>query len=276
MRRPSSIRKGPVLQKHPDVSAPHDWPAHRAFALAFDGALTGASLPRGVTCAAPDEVERRFAVYRNNVAVSLTAALAKRFPVIQRLVGETFFAAMARIYAEQHRPSSPVLLEWGESFAQFLAGFPPLATYPYMADVAGIEYARGRAYHAADAPMAAPDRFVGVDPSRLYLTLHPSVHVLRLNHPGVSIWAQNQPGETPKAITLAGSEIALILRDRGGNVPVVAIGEGDAVMIAHLRNGASLTAAAELASWTDPDHDPQPIILRLVTSGAILEPEETP
>lgn len=249
-------------------------PAHPEFVTAFDAGLKGAALPPGVTAAAPDEVERRFAVYRNNVAHSLNEALAKRFPVIKRLVGDEFFSAMARIFAESDRPKSPVLLAWGDSFPVFLAGFPPLAGYPYMADVARIEYARGVAFHAADATPTRPERLAGVDPSKLHLRLHPSVQVLRLDHPAVSIWQQNQPGAAPERLTLAGAETALVLRDIAFNVPVHAISEGDAVMIDHIRMGASLTAAAELAQWAEPDHDPQPLILRLIQAGAVLDPME--
>ncbi|MFZ3585181.1 DNA-binding domain-containing protein [Loktanella sp. DJP18] len=247
--------------------------AYPDFTAAFDAALRGATLPDGATAVVPQEVERRFAVYRNNVAVSLTAALAKRFPVIERLVGEAFFGAMARIYAEAHRPQSPVLLAWGDSFAAFLADFGPLAAYPYMADVARIEYARGVAFHAADARSARTESFLDADPSRLTLRLHPSAQVIRCNHPAVSIWRHNQPGATPDSLTLAGSEIALILRDRSFDVPVFAIGEGDAELLDHLRRGATLTTAAELAQWAAPGHDAQPLIRHLMQMGAILDPK---
>ena len=250
--------------------------AHRDFIAAFDASLKGATLPPGVTACAPDEAERRFAVYRNNVASSLTEALARRYPVIQRLVGAEFFAAMARVYAEVHRPRSPVLLEWGDSFPDFLAGFPPLEAYPYMADVAAVEFARGVAFHAADAPPAAPEVFSGADPSQLLLRLHPSVQVLRLTSPAVSIWTLNQPGSAPAPLTQTEPEIALILRDRAFNVPVFAISAGDAALIEQLGQGATLMAAAEIAHWAEPQHDPQPIVLRLIQSGAILDPMETP
>lgn len=101
------------MHMRPEGSGPYD------VFTAFDAGLKGAALPPGVTSTAPDETMRRFAVYRNNVTVSLTEALAKRFPVILRLVGEAFFAAMARTYAESHRPASPVLLEWGKAFRTF-------------------------------------------------------------------------------------------------------------------------------------------------------------
>ena len=105
-------------------------PAHPDFVASFGTALRGGDLPAGLVARHPDEVGRRFAVYRNNVAVSLSAALASRFPVIRQLVGEAFFAALARLHAEQDRPKSPVLAEWGAGFAAFLEGFPPLEAYP--------------------------------------------------------------------------------------------------------------------------------------------------
>jgi len=247
-------------------------PAHPEFLAAFDGALRGGPLPPGVTAVAPDEAERRFAVYRNNVAVGLIDALTSRFPVICRLVGEEFFAAMARIYAEADRPRSPVLSEWGEGFARFLAAFPPLGAYPYMADVARIEFARGRAFHAADAECLSPADLAGADPASLHLVLHPSVAVLRLTTPAVSIWAANQPGALPLPLP-AGSETALILRDRSFDVPVRAILKGDTDLLEALAAGQSLAEAAVCAQRAEPGHDPGPILLYLMQAGAFVKRE---
>ncbi|OIP85622.1 MAG: hypothetical protein AUK37_03965 [Rhodobacterales bacterium CG2_30_65_12] len=257
------MREGGTLLTHPE------------FTRAFDAALKGAPLPEGVTARAPDQAARRFDVYRNNVAVSLAEALAARFAVIKRLVGEEFFTALARVYAEAHRPRSPVLHEWGESFAGFLATFPPLEAYPYMADVARIEWARGLAFHAADATPADPALFAGANPGRLTLRLHESVQVLRLATPAVSIWAANQPGAAPLDLTAATPEIAMVWRDRSFEVPVLAIGPGDAVLVEQLRAGAPLATAAECALWAETGFDPQPMLVRLMQAGAILTPEET-
>lgn len=45
---------------------------HADIQSAFRAALSGGDLPAGVTATDPDEAARRYAVYRNNVAVSLT------------------------------------------------------------------------------------------------------------------------------------------------------------------------------------------------------------
>ena len=133
------------------------------FQAEFAGALlsTVRPVPAAVKGAAQGRVERRFAVHRNTVAASLIEALQARFPVVQRLVGEDFFRAMARAFVALEPPSSPLLFLYGESFAAFIARFTPAAPLPYLADVARLEYARGLAYHAADRePLAAsPSRF---------------------------------------------------------------------------------------------------------------------
>lgn len=248
-------------------------PAHRDFVAGFDAALRGGALPEGLVARDPSEVERRFAVYRNNVTVSLTAGLAARFPVIRRLLGEAFFAPLARLYAETDRPQSPVLAEWGKGFAAFLAAFPPLAAYPYLADVAQIEWARGLAFHAADARSVDPARLVGADPERFRITLHPSLQVLRLAHPAVSIWARNQPdGERQPLARLP--ETALILRDAHFQVPVRAVGPGDAALLEAILAGATLADAAVAGQKAEQRHDPAPMLVALMRAGAITDARE--
>src|ERR1700730_7470011 len=90
----------------------------RSFTQALlDPSARGPSAIRGAT---HHESERRFAVHRNNVTVSLVAALAARFPVVQHLVGEEFFRAMARAYVRREPPRSPVLLHYGATFSAFI------------------------------------------------------------------------------------------------------------------------------------------------------------
>lgn len=248
--------------------------AHRDLVAGFRDALRGGDLPAGLTATDPSEVARRFAVYRNTVAVTLSDALARRFPVICRLVEQAFFAAMARVYTEGHPPRSPVLMEWGDDFPAFLRGFAPLAGYPYMADVARIEYARGVAFHAADKAPAPADLLTRTDPARLVLGLHPSVAVLRLDHAAVTIWAQNKPDMPPETPQPGPPQIALILRDRGFGVPVHAILSADAVMIAQIAAGQPLLTAALAAQAADPAHDAGRLIGLLAQSGALTQPDE--
>ena len=45
-------------------------------------------VPKGLTSHTASVPAKRFAVYRNNVVVSLIDALRRRFPAVERIVGE--------------------------------------------------------------------------------------------------------------------------------------------------------------------------------------------
>ncbi len=245
---------------------------HRDVQHGFAVGLVSGAVPGGVTALDPGEVSQRFNVYRNNVSHSLTQALAVKFPVIQRLVGEAFFAQMARVFADTHRPQTPVVMLWGDAFPGFLAEFPPVAAYPYMPDVARIEVARGVAYHAADAgPMAAAAlAALGAAGGDGVLYLHPSVQVIRSVHPVFTLWHSHQPGQTPVSIAGKGGECALILRTAALDVAVHAISPGDAAMIAALQAGQTLLYAAASAAAAEAGHDPAPLLGLLFQAGALV------
>ncbi|MEI9987268.1 MAG: DNA-binding domain-containing protein [Aliidongia sp.] len=171
----------------------------------FVAALLDPTLPAPSGLAGPPGSVRveRFAVYRNNVAVGLIEALRSGFPVVNRLVGEEFFTAMARLHALRCPPSSPVLLAYGGDFPAFIAEFEPAATLPYLADVARFEWLWLEAFHAADAdPLAIEDlRRVPVDRlPGLRLCLHPSTRIVELAHPALAIWRAHQDDGEPTPI----------------------------------------------------------------------------
>lgn len=222
-------------------------------------ALAGGPVAAGLLAAPADEIAPRVAVYRNNIAHGLGQALSRRFPVIERLVGAEFFAAMAAPFIAAHPPRSPVLQEWGDAFPGFLAGFPPLAGLPYLPDVARIEWARGLAFHAADAPALPP----GTLPPDRPLRLHPSLQLLWLAHPAVSIWRANQP-DADGSCAADGPEIALIWRSPDFQVPVARLAAADAAIIDDLSRGLPLTQATR-------DRDPVPVLTLLLRDGLVCE-----
>ena len=96
---------------------------------------------------------RRFRVYRNNVHGALISALADAYPVVQRLVGEDFFAAMAREFFLLESTRETSLALYGKGFAAFIDEFEPAASVAYLGDIARLERARLEALHALDAPV---------------------------------------------------------------------------------------------------------------------------
>ena len=107
---------------------------------------------------------RRFAIHRNNVVVGLIRALQARFPVVEKIVGGEFFTAMARVFIAKSPPRTPILTTYGDEFADFIAAFEPARELGYLADVARLEAARTRAYHAADFCVGRPEPFCPARP----------------------------------------------------------------------------------------------------------------
>ena len=193
--------------------------------------------------------QRRFAVYRNNVIVSLVSALAARFPVVRRLIGDELFGAMARVYVTKHPPRSPVLLLYGETFPDFVANFAPLASIEYLADVARLEFARGRAYHAFDAVLVDRSAFVSLQPDELAdlrIDFHPSVGLVESRFPIVSIWEAHQESEVAP-ISHWRPQAALVARPVL-DVEIWRLPPGGHVFLRHLTEGMALAEAADAAA----------------------------
>jgi hypothetical protein len=97
----------------------------RAFAAALDDPAAAAPAMTHGRMGAPDA--RRFAVYRNNVAVGLIGAIEARYPVSRRIAGDDLFRAMARAFVRTHRPRTPVIIAYGEEFPEFVADYLAVA-----------------------------------------------------------------------------------------------------------------------------------------------------
>ena len=250
-------------------AAPRD-PAEAAFARA----LLDPASPTPPTVVAPAGLDaaRRFAVYRNNVVVGLVDALASRFPVVERVVGAEFFRAMAQLYVAAEPPRSPLLFRYGDSFPVFVEKFPPAAALAWLSDLARLELARGRAYHAADAvplPPAAFAAWVAGDLTRVGIRLHPSVTLISSPFPIVSIWRAHDAGAKPTAPSWM-AEAALVARPALA-VELHLLPAGGFRFMTSLSEGASFARAAELAAAEAPDFDPVRNLALLIESRVAIE-----
>jgi hypothetical protein len=198
-------------------------------------------------------------VYRNNVVESLTGALRAVYPVIEKLVGEGFFRYAVHEYLRAHRPRSGNLHDFGDAFAGFLTGFAPAAELPYLPDVARLEWAWHRAFHAADAPAFDLARLGAVPAEQheaLRFVLHPSAHLLASQFPIVRIFEINQEGYVgDTSVDLAeGGVRALVIR-RELTVYVEPLAAGEAGLLTELAAQQTLGAAVQAALAAQPDFD---------------------
>ncbi|RDJ16984.1 DUF2063 domain-containing protein [Rhizobium grahamii] len=208
-----------------------------------------APVPSGLIAWNGPTPERRFGVYRNNVAVGLVGALASRFPVVEKIVGAEFFAAMASEFIRHYPPRSPLLLSYGDEFPKFVASFEPATEIAYLPDVIRLEMARSRAYHAADAVPLDPSVLAAIDPEKLaglVFEPHPSLSVLRSPHPVVTIWAMNAGEIELGPIDDWQGEDALVTRAHL-NVEVCRLPPGGAAFLEALAAGVRFAGSVEAA-----------------------------
>ena len=243
----------------------------RGFAAALlDPAL---AVPPDVVGPDGQPCPKRFAVYRNNVVVGLIEALRANFPAVCRIVGEEFFRVMARAYVASEPPTSPILLDYGAGFANFIGRFEPAATLPYLPDVARIERAWTEAYHASDAAALAPATLATISSDRvsdLCLAVHPSLRIVRSRFPTLTIWRMNVDDGVPSPVDLeSGGEDALVVRP-AVDVEVRSTPPGGAEFVAALAHRQSLAEATEAAMSAHPLFDLSTSLAALIGAGVFV------
>ncbi|NIZ15142.1 DNA-binding domain-containing protein [Phaeobacter sp. HF9A] len=246
----------------------------------FTRAILNAQLPvpEGLLDGEMRAAGRRFSVYRNNVAVSLTEALHQGFPVIARLLGKENMDGLAGLYLRAHPPKSPLMMQYGESFPAFLDGMEQLAHLGYLGDVARLELALRRSYHAADAAPIDAEQLAALPPEALMscrLRFAPAMALLRAPWPIYSIWRYNSLDGAPKP--QAGAEDVLITRPDYDPQPQP-LPPGAASWITALQAGETLATATDIAYAEAPDFDLSAPLALLINGAALTDvlPKERP
>jgi len=249
----------------------HDTQARVAAALLRgEGVADAAALLRdGVGIAG----ERRLHVYRNNVVASLGAALAAVYPVTMRLVGVAFFRALARAYVVRHPSSSANLHAFGGCLPGFIAAQPALATLPYLADVAALEWAMHEVYHEADEERLDVKALarVQVDAQpRVRLHLQLATRFVASPFPVLAIWRAHRDAaddDDVAPVSLADGGVSILVARSDFEVELRVLAAGEDRFLRALAQGLPLAAAVPTALAVDPAFDFAATLARHVALG---------
>lgn len=218
---------------------------------------------------------RLLQVYRHNVFESLTGALKAVYPVVERLVGAGFFAYAADGYIRAHPPASGNLHDFGGRFADYLAGFAPAQDLPYLPDMARLEWAWHRAFHAAEHAPLAFERLAAVAPAEyaaLRFALHPSAQLLASDYPLLRIWQVNQPDYAGEpSVDLAEGGVRLLVARPGPDVEIERLSAGDDALLRAFAAGQDFDTAGRAALAAQPDYDLPAALRRYVARGVVAD-----
>ncbi len=230
-----------------------------------------AVVPAGLANPDGAAATKRFDVYRNNVVGSLVGVLESVFPVVRKLLGDKFFNAMAGVHARECPPRSPLLMFYGEDMPAFLERFQPTAHLRYLPDVARLELAMRRSYHAADAEPVAPEAIGALAPAQLMnarLAFAPAVNMVRSRWPIHGIWRANTAEGAPKPE--ARGEDVLVTRREFDPEPAL-LPPGGAAFVAALQAGGRIADAVDAGLDAAPEFDLASVLGILIGGGAITE-----
>ena len=204
-------------------------------------------------------------IYRGNLHANWRRALGDSHPVLHQLVGAEFFDALATVYGRARPSPDPDLNRFGAGLADFLEGFAPAASYPWLPDMARLEWLVHACFYAPDAPstasapsMAHPSSMLaGLGPEAFEAcraVLQPSLRLYRSDWATPALWRAHQPDGPAFPETMACPGHALVWRSRF-QVDVWESGAAEQAALARLGAGETFGAALDAAFEADGDFD---------------------
>jgi Putative DNA-binding domain len=227
----------------------------RDFAAALDLPATGA-----------------IAVYRNTVLRGAVEALRANYRVVEQIVGQEMFEAVAVDYATECPPRQPVLALYGGRFAEWLEGQQWVRELPYLPDVARVERLCIESLMAEDAEALSAADFAGRNISRFTLKLHPALRFTWLSTPAMSIWLAHQRPVSSQLNVDWKPEGALFARPRPNIIHSPRIGPAAHRLLFGIRIGETVETSLAAAAKLYPDADCEALFTSLLNLGAFVAP----
>ena len=231
-----------------------------AFADALHGEGTDFALAR----------QPAFAIYRNTAMRACLDALEANYPAVVCLVGREWFRAAAAIHVAQAPPHDARLMIYGETFAEFLADFPPASGLSYLADVARLDRQWSESLIAPDADVLTASAVAALGPDALgalRFHLHPAARPFASSLPAVSIWQASRAGMTVGANVIWQPECAIVTRV-DDEVHVTPVEASALHFLQSIAAGASLAEAALATLGMHPDARIDLVLASLLQAGA--------
>ncbi len=140
--------------------------------------------------------EPGLAAHRRHARASARRNLIAAYPTVGAMLGEEAMTALAIGLWLAQPPLRGDVGEWGEGLAEHIAAQTELLPWPWLPDVARLDWARHRCGRTASQPVDTDSllALASVDPARLRLVLQPHVVTVRANWPLDGLWRAHQSG----------------------------------------------------------------------------------
>jgi hypothetical protein len=215
----------------------------------------------------------RFNCYRTSLLGRLSDALQAVYPVCSRLVGTEYFEALSTRYIKTHPSTSVNVHEYGAAWAEFLATFSPLQNYPYLPDVARLEWVWHRVFYAADEEPLDIVALTHLQPTAqtsLKFKLPAAAQLLSSDYPIQRIWQVNQLdylGEP--AVDLSEGGVRLLVWRQGYSLRMDVLSEAEWVWLSEIRVGVRFSSLCEQLATRYPNWNIPALASQCVAKGYV-------
>ena len=193
-------------------------------------------------------------IHKNNVQLILRDLLKDTFPVTTRLVGEEFMHYAAHCFINAQPPQSGDMNEYGQSFSLFLKHFKPVGKFPWLPDVARLEWLMHESYLSPRKNPLQASHLEAADPLSMNLQLQPHLRLLRSGWPVDKLWHEvTEQNDVTKDFNFSPQETFVAIYRADKKVALWSLPEGGYKFLENLATTPSLVKAAEAALTADPD-----------------------
>ncbi len=132
--------------------------------------------------------------YQINAQALAVRALSHAYPTVLTMLGDEAMAHLAHLCWMQYPPRSGDIGQWGTQLPTLLESQNELAAWPWLADVARLDWARHSCAQALDAELdaASLNHLGDTAPEHLRLHCRPGTQLLTSPWPAGALWRAHQ------------------------------------------------------------------------------------
>jgi uncharacterized protein (UPF0276 family) len=209
----------------------------------------------------------RMSVYAGGYIARIKESLGEVYGGIRHILGEGAFISLAADYARAYPSRDYNLNHAGKNLAEHARSSDWAARFPFLPDLALLEWGVARAFHANQPDAFDPASLVSVaedEWGNVVFECQPSVTVVSSQWPVVDIWKARKAPLSELNVDLVGRPQAAVIYRHGLDVHCDALTDPESVFLSALFEGKTLDQACEavapvnaeppvgdwLAAWT--------------------------
>jgi hypothetical protein len=214
-------------------------------------------------------------IYRNNFRGNLQDVLTHLYPVVRKLVGESFFRRMASSFIDAYPSTSGNLHDYGRQMPGFLAEFGPARALAYLPEVAELEWHCHCAYLAEDVGVLDLGKLALVPQDRqgdLLFRWNPAASLMRSRFSCASIWLAHQPGSPEDFhLELTGNDGTVLIARVRDEVEVHELSPAEGEWLSCLQSRRSLSDATFKVLEIHPQFNLQSALMKAVSLEVLVD-----